>query len=78
MADGLSHLDERGQIRMVDVSAKPPQRRRAVAEGFFCARADTLDRLERHPDSTTTTVVNSASVPIPRRLDLFMTAIPVS
>ncbi len=31
---------------MVDVSNKPPQRRRAVAEGFFCAASETLDRLE--------------------------------
>ena len=46
MARDLTHLDERGQLRMVDVSAKPPQRRRAVAEGFFCAADETLDRLE--------------------------------
>ncbi len=31
---------------MVDVSGKPPQRRRALAEGFFCAQSATLDRLE--------------------------------
>jgi len=30
---------------MVDVGAKPPLRRRAVAEGFFVARSETLDRL---------------------------------
>jgi len=30
----LTHLDEAGRARMVDVSAKPPTDRRAVAEGF--------------------------------------------
>src|SRR5688572_17066237 len=29
----LSHLDRRGEASMVDVSAKPPTARRAVAEG---------------------------------------------
>ena len=31
---------------MVDVGGKPAVRRSAVAEGFFCAAAGTLDRLE--------------------------------
>ncbi len=31
---------------MVDVGAKEPLRRSAVAEGFFCAAANTLDLLE--------------------------------
>jgi cyclic pyranopterin monophosphate synthase len=31
---------------MVDVGQKPPMRREAVAEGFFCAAAETLERLE--------------------------------
>lgn len=31
---------------MVDVGSKPPMRREAVAEGFFCATAKTLDLLE--------------------------------
>ena len=30
---GFSHLDERGQARMVDVSSKEPSQRRAVARG---------------------------------------------
>jgi cyclic pyranopterin phosphate synthase len=41
MTDGLTHLDERGQLRMVDVSAKPVTTRRAVAEG----RVRISDRL---------------------------------
>jgi cyclic pyranopterin phosphate synthase len=38
----LSHIDEQGQARMVDVGDKPPVHRRAVAEGFFCAAEATL------------------------------------
>lgn len=42
MADRLSHLDEQGRARMVDVSAKPDTRRVAVAEGLVRMRAETL------------------------------------
>jgi len=42
----LTHIDEHGRARMVDVGSKPPVRRTAVAEGFFCAASATLDRLE--------------------------------
>jgi cyclic pyranopterin phosphate synthase len=45
MAD-LTHIDEQGRARMVDVGAKEPLRRTAVAEGFFCAAERTLDLLE--------------------------------
>lgn len=31
---------------MVDVGDKPPMRREAIAEGFFCAKKKTLDLLE--------------------------------
>ena len=31
---------------MVDVGDKPPMRREAVAEGFFCAAVTTLDKVE--------------------------------
>ena len=46
MSDELTHLDQRGRARMVDVGGKQPCRRTAVAEGFFCASPQTLDRLE--------------------------------
>lgn len=35
----LSHLDESGQIRMVDVSSKTPTQRTAIAEGRVCMSA---------------------------------------
>ncbi len=43
--DELTHLDDRGRAHMVDVGAKPPLRRRAVAEATLHARPDALDRL---------------------------------
>jgi len=45
MSGELTHLNEHGHASMVDVSAKSPVRRRAVAEGFFVAQSATLDRL---------------------------------
>jgi cyclic pyranopterin phosphate synthase len=39
----LSHIDRRGQAHMVDVSAKPPTERVAVAEGRVIMRKATLD-----------------------------------
>jgi len=38
----LSHVDRRGRPRMVDVSAKPPTARRAVAEAAVVVAAETL------------------------------------
>ena len=43
MADNhLTHLDEQGQARMVDVGAKPVTAREAVAEGYITVAAATL------------------------------------
>ena len=39
----LSHLDEEGRARMVDVSAKPVTERRAVARAVVTMSADTAD-----------------------------------
>jgi cyclic pyranopterin phosphate synthase len=44
-AEGFSHLDQRGQLRMVDVSDKRTSTRVAVAAGEVRMRADTLTRL---------------------------------
>ena len=41
-APRLTHLDERGQMRMVDVSEKPATLRRAVARGSLRVSAATL------------------------------------
>ncbi len=39
---GLTHLDERGRARMVDVGAKPDTERVAVAKGEVTMRPETL------------------------------------
>jgi cyclic pyranopterin phosphate synthase len=43
----LSHLDERGAARMVDVSAKSETEREAVAEGFTVMQAATLALIQQ-------------------------------
>lgn len=39
----LTHIDEQGDVRMVDVSAKPDTERIAVAEGFIAMHPETLE-----------------------------------
>jgi cyclic pyranopterin monophosphate synthase len=45
----LSHLSEAGDVRMVDVGAKPLSRRRAVARGSVSMAAETARRLRELP-----------------------------
>jgi cyclic pyranopterin phosphate synthase len=47
MKSRLSHLNEKGEARMVDVSAKEVTRRTAVAEGFVAMAPETLDLVEK-------------------------------
>jgi cyclic pyranopterin phosphate synthase len=42
----LSHIDEKGEARMVDVSDKASTARRAVAEGFISMQSETLALVE--------------------------------
>ena len=41
----LSHFDQEGRARMVDVSLKPPTQRIAVASGRVVMKAETLRRI---------------------------------
>lgn len=41
-SDGLTHLDEEGRPRMVDVTGKDATRRTALAEGRIVMKAETL------------------------------------
>ena len=43
MTTNLSHLDESGRPRMVDVSAKPDTERTAIAKGEVRMKKETLD-----------------------------------
>ncbi|HKJ94873.1 MAG TPA: cyclic pyranopterin monophosphate synthase MoaC [Gammaproteobacteria bacterium] len=45
MNDGFTHLNSRGEARIVDVGDKATTRRRAVAEGWLTMTAETLTRL---------------------------------
>ncbi len=44
----LSHIDENGKARMVDVSAKPVIHRTAVAEGMIFCSADTVELIQKN------------------------------
>jgi len=43
----LTHLDNEGRARMVDVGSKPVTRRRAVAEGRISMNRETLDAIRQ-------------------------------
>ena len=43
MSEELTHIDEKGEVRMVDVSQKADTERVAVAEGFIAMNPATLD-----------------------------------
>jgi cyclic pyranopterin monophosphate synthase len=45
----LSHVDESGRVRMVDVGAKPLSRRRATARGEVRMASETARRLRELP-----------------------------
>lgn len=44
----LTHLNRKGEAAMVDVSAKPPVRREAVAEGRIMLAQSTLDLIRKN------------------------------
>ncbi|MCH5643206.1 MULTISPECIES: cyclic pyranopterin monophosphate synthase MoaC [unclassified Gordonia (in: high G+C Gram-positive bacteria)] len=44
---GLTHIDESGTARMVDVGGKKSTNRRAVAGGTFCTTAEVIDLLSQ-------------------------------
>ena len=41
----FTHLDDKGQVRMVDVSGKPPTRRTAVVQGRIRMQRATFDAI---------------------------------
>lgn len=46
MAEKLSHLDAKGQVQMVDVSAKTATQREAIAQGQVRMSPSTLETIE--------------------------------
>jgi cyclic pyranopterin phosphate synthase len=65
----FSHLQDDGQARMVNVGAKPPLRRRAIAEGTLTCRAETIALLRAHalPKGDVLTVAQIAGIQAAKR-----------
>jgi len=47
MSPSLSHIDESGRARMVDVGDKPDTNRIAIAKGEIVMRSETLELIQR-------------------------------
>lgn len=72
MTDSVfSHLDASGSARMVDVGAKPSQRRIARAEGEVRCAAKTIDALREQalPKGDVLTVAKVAAIQAAKRCD---------
>ncbi len=65
----FSHLNTQGKARMVDVGAKPVQRRRAVAEGKLVCQPATIRALKRDalPKGDVLTVAQIAGIQAAKR-----------
>jgi cyclic pyranopterin monophosphate synthase len=64
----LSHVDEStGDVRMVDVGAKPQSRRRAVARGRVRMARATAERLRTLPKGDALTVARIAGIQAAKR-----------
>lgn len=65
----FSHLNPEGGTRMVDVSMKPLQSRRALAEGILRCSADTIEALQRKalPKGDVLTVAQVAGIQAAKR-----------
>jgi len=61
-SEGLSHYDDAGHARMVDVSAKPPTRREAVAHAFIELSAAVLAALPHNPKGNPLEVARFAGI----------------
>ena len=65
----FSHLDKSGSARMVNVGAKPVQRRRATAEGALVCAPATIRALKRNalPKGDVLTVAQVAGIQAAKR-----------
>jgi len=63
----LSHIDVEGSIRMVDVGAKPAQRRRAVARAIVQMAPATATRLRSLPKGDALTTAQVAGIMAAKR-----------
>jgi len=63
----LSHVDESGDVRMVDVGGKPVSRRRAVARAEVRMAAETARRLHELPKGDALTTAQLAGIMAAKR-----------
>ena len=63
----LSHVDESGSVRMVDVGGKPSQRRRAVARGIVSMAPATAEQLRALPKGDALTTAQVAGIMAAKR-----------
>jgi cyclic pyranopterin phosphate synthase len=63
----LSHVDESGAVRMVDVGAKPQQRRRARARAVVRMQPETAARLRELPKGDALTTAQLAGIMAAKR-----------
>jgi cyclic pyranopterin phosphate synthase len=63
----LSHVDESGAVRMVDVGAKPAQRRRARARAVVTMLPATAERLRALPKGDALTTAQLAGIMAAKR-----------
>jgi cyclic pyranopterin phosphate synthase len=67
MTSDLSHVDESGAVHMVDVGAKPPARRRAVARALVRMSPGTSARLRALPKGDAFTTAQLAGIMAAKR-----------
>jgi cyclic pyranopterin phosphate synthase len=63
----LSHVNEAGDVRMVDVGGKPQSRRRAVARGSVRMAPETVRRLRELPKGDALTTAQIAGIMAAKR-----------
>jgi cyclic pyranopterin monophosphate synthase len=63
----LSHVDEAGEVRMVDVGGKPSSRRRAVARAVLRVAPETAGRLRSLPKGDALTTAKLAGIMAAKR-----------
>jgi cyclic pyranopterin phosphate synthase len=67
VSEGLSHVDETGRVRMVNVSHKPLERRRATARAVVRMSAETTARLRELPKGDALAAAELAGVMAAKR-----------
>jgi len=67
MAKKLSHYDDSGQARMVDVSGKSPSRREAEASAFVLIKPEVLRALPQNPKGNPLEVARIAGIMAAKR-----------